>query len=107
MVIIKDPYLPFGVIQIDNRNWQNIWNNYNQLRFVKWDNDNNEIFMKQNVLIVGVNYEGSIASVGKVINSNRNYAASYGSLIQTSSGVHSVYGGSPVFNERGEGNLNI
>ena len=80
-VIYSDPFLPFGIIQIEIKNKEN-FKSYNELSLGN-TNDKQAFFPSANVLLICIaEDENYVVKRGKIVNTNRNFSKKYGSLFQ-------------------------
>lgn len=81
-VIYSDPFLPFGVIQVEVKN--NNLKNYDYLPLGNTINPS-KFYPSSNVILICLaEDENYVIKRGKIVNTNRNYRKKYGSLFQVS-----------------------
>ena len=80
-VIYSDPFLPFGLIEVENKDNISL-KNYNSSSLGTTLNKRN-FFPSANVLLICLaDDENYVIKQGKIVNTNRNYHSKYGSLFQ-------------------------
>jgi hypothetical protein len=93
--------VPFGIIQIDSKNWAQEKSKFKQLILGSTNDDDFKVDAA--LTLFGATSEGTyIVKKGIIINTNRNYSFRYGSLFQSSFDRVSNLWGSPVLNSKDE-----
>lgn len=79
-VVYSDPFLPFGVIQVDPK--MNNFTHFHELKLGK-TTDHAQFYPSVNVLLICLaDDENYVVKRGKIVNTNRNLQTKYGSLFQ-------------------------